>query len=81
MARPAMVDKGIPVTVWLDQDLVDQIDRIGGKIELSRSRFVRNLIAIGLEDAKLCDALGLLTLMRKVEGMRRSKIKNVTLEA
>ena len=67
MARPRKMEKGIPVTLWLDEPVVAEIDRLADQINLSRSRFIRNLVASGLQDAKLMDMMGLFKLMKKIE--------------
>lgn len=67
MARPKKLENGIPVTLWLDETAVSEIDRLADQINLSRSRFIRNLVSSGLQDAKLMDMMGLFKLMKKIE--------------
>ena len=68
MGRAKMVKgEGKQVVIWLGDETVAELDRIAKKIHMSRSRLARNLMEAGLEDARLLDLMGLLTLMHKME--------------
>jgi hypothetical protein len=70
MANTKRVEKGIPITVWLDEGTVTLIDELAGKADMSRSRLVRNLIKVGVDDFKMMDSMGLITVLRKVEAAK-----------
>lgn len=67
MANKRRVEKGISVTVWVDEEMLERIDRLADKVNLSRSRFMRNLVEISLDDLEAMDAVGLVTLLLKIE--------------
>lgn len=67
MARRKTMEKGVPITLWLDESVVVEIDRLADSINLSRSRFIRNLVATGLDDARAMDATGLFKRMKEIE--------------
>lgn len=67
MANTKKVEKGIPITVWLDEDTVTLINDLAEKADMSRSRLVRNLIKVGADELKTMDSWGLITILRKVE--------------
>jgi metal-responsive CopG/Arc/MetJ family transcriptional regulator len=58
--------------IRLNQDLLDEIDKYAVKMELDRSRFVRNLLESGLDDVKLMDKFGIYSLISFV---RKNNIK------
>ncbi|MFZ2447753.1 MAG: ribbon-helix-helix protein, CopG family [Syntrophobacteraceae bacterium] len=70
MANKKKVEKGIPITVWLDEEFVAHIDEMASRADMSRSRLIRNFIKIGAEDFKTLDVIGMLTLVRKVEAAK-----------
>lgn len=71
MANKKLVEKGVHVHLWLDESMVKRIDELANKVELSRSRLVRNLIESGLEDTEVLDMVGILGLVKKYESFRR----------
>lgn len=64
-------DKGITISIYVDSSFVGQVDALADKIGVTRSQMFRNLAVVGYEDAKILDAFGLFTLMRKIEDMRK----------
>ena len=67
MANIKRVEKGTPVTVWLDEDTLELIDGLAEKADMSRSRLLRNLIKVGADELRTMDKWGLIKLMRMVE--------------
>ena len=63
--------KVMTVTTYFDESFVEQLDALADKIGIPRSQMVRNLTMMAYEDAKILDAFGLFTLVRKIEDMRR----------
>lgn len=71
MAKKKMVKgEGKPVVIWVGDETVSELDRLATKLHMSRSRLARNLMECGLEDAKVMDLLGLLSLMHKIETLQ-----------
>ena len=64
MVRPRAQEPKKQFTIMLKPSTVQEIDRLAKKVELSRSQFTANLIEIGLEDAKLFDKSGALSLIK-----------------
>lgn len=62
---------GIRVTVYLDAAFVQRVDVLADKLGVNRSQMLRNLAECGYEDAKLLDAVGLFTLCRKLQDIRK----------
>jgi hypothetical protein len=63
------------VNMYLDVDTICEIDRLAEKVGISRSRLARNLLLMGLDDAKTLDAFGIFTLIRKWESLKGSRGK------
>ena len=60
------------MTIWLDKDLLDRLDRIGSKADIPRSRLLRNMLEVSCEEMETLDGMGLLTAMRQIEkGVKR----------
>jgi len=50
------------ITVQIDTDALKIVDKIRNKYGLSRSEFCSNLVIMGLDDAKLLDGIGLISI-------------------
>lgn len=69
-------------TVQLDPQFVEKIDKLAGKIGVSRSNMMRNLLEAGYDDAMMLDKIGLLAgvkfgqkLIKKIkEGIASGRI-------
>ena len=75
MARPKKSEPKKQYTVMLEPSVVEDIDQIASKLDLSRSQFMGNLIKIGLDDAKVLDTMKALEIL-KFAGDFASKLKN-----
>jgi metal-responsive CopG/Arc/MetJ family transcriptional regulator len=62
MVRPKVKEPKQQYTLMLKPSVVEEIDKLAGKLELSRSQLMSNLIESGLEDAKLLEKIGVLKL-------------------
>ena len=62
MARPKKNVIKKSYSVMLEPDIVKKIDILAKKAGLTRSNFMRNLLITGLDDAKLFDRFGLISL-------------------
>jgi len=63
MARPKAKEAKKQYTVMLKPSVVEEIDRLADKLELSRSQFMSNLIEMGIDDAKGLEKLKVLDLV------------------
>jgi hypothetical protein len=63
MARPKLKEPKQQYTVMLEPSVVKEIDKLAGKIEISRSQMMANLIDMALDDAKILDESGALWVM------------------
>lgn len=63
--------KVVTITTYLDEALVDAIDVLAAKAGITRSQLVRNMVMAAYDDVKLLDAVGLFTLIVKMESARR----------
>jgi len=64
MGRPKAKEAKQQYTVMLRPSVVEEIDKIAGKLGLSRSQFMSNLLEMGLDDARLLQKAGLLKLFQ-----------------
>ena len=56
---PGLPDDKVSVSVILDKKAVEKIDKLAKLLGLSRSKMVRNLAYVGLDEAKVLKSLGL----------------------
>ena len=71
MAKKAKVQ----VTVQLDAEFVEKIDKMAERLSLSRSQVIRNLAVNGYDDAAILEKTGLFSAYKLGEKVVR-KIKN-----
>lgn len=57
MARPKLKEPKKQYTIMLKPSVVEEIDKLAVKLDISRSKFMANLVESGLEDAKVLDKL------------------------
>lgn len=66
MVRPKVDEPKKQFTIMLKPSVVERIDKLAKKLELSRSQFMANLIDMGLEDAEILNKTGALDIIRIV---------------
>ena len=75
MARPKKDEKKIQYTVMLEPSIIKEIKYMAEKAELPAGRFARNLIKSSLEEARLFDKAGIISLVgssrRKMDEFRK----------
>lgn len=64
MARPKIKEAKKQYTVMLKPSMADEIDKLASKVDLTRSHLMENLIAMGLDDAKLLESSGVLWIVK-----------------
>lgn len=67
MGRPKKEKVKVPLTVWVDHEDIQRLDKVSESTGLSRSRMASNLLKAGLEDAEVMDAFGLFSFVRRIE--------------
>ena len=63
MARPKLKEAKKQYTIMLKPSVVNEIDKLAEKLDLTRSQLMGNLVESGLDDAKLFDNLGLFKII------------------
>ncbi len=58
--KPGIEKPGINVSVWMDLEQLESLDRLAAKVGVSRSKMAGNLLKMGLDDAKTLDAWGII---------------------
>jgi hypothetical protein len=53
-------DNQVTISVIIDKEVKELLDKYSKEIDLSTSRFARNLIYIGLDDFKLLKKIGII---------------------
>jgi hypothetical protein len=61
-------------TVKVEKSKIKEIDKFAKKMNMNRSQLIRNLVDTGIDDLKIMNSTGLLTLsLRGVDGLKRVK--------
>jgi len=74
-------ERGMTISLWINQETLEEIDKTAEWADLTRSRFIQNLIDVGLDEMKLFKALGIIKLslisldLRKQWQRARSEIE------
>ncbi len=58
------------VTIYMDPDLLEKVDQLADRMDISRSQMICNLIAMALDDVKMLERLGLIDLAIKLKAFR-----------
>lgn len=59
------------VTISLEPELLQQIDRAADNLDMPRSVFIRNLILVAMDDYKFFENIGLVSFFKKVQSVRK----------
>ena len=51
---------GQTVSIWVDKELVERIDRLADRAGMTRSKLIRNMIEVSLEELELIGKFGML---------------------
>lgn len=68
---PGLPDDKVTISVILEKKAVEEIDKIANKLGLSRSKMVRNLTYMGLDDARLLNKLHIYDAVVSVQILRK----------
>lgn len=70
--RPREIEDGLSFGMKYPADMLARLDRLAGKIGISRSQLIRNLLEIALDDAEVLESLGVFTLASWIRAMKES---------
>ena len=73
MARPRKKEKKIQYTIMLEPSTIDEIKGLADRADVPAGTFARNLLLIGLDDARIFDKAGITRLI----GSSRKKIDEI----
>lgn len=84
MGRPKKKEKKVQFTVMLEPSVINEIKEMSERAELPPGTFARNLLLLGLDDARLFDKAGITRLVassrKKMEELKkRFKIMDLDL--
>jgi metal-responsive CopG/Arc/MetJ family transcriptional regulator len=71
--NPMPTEKGDKqaVTIWIDKDLVERIEKLAQKGDITRSKLITNIIEVGVEEVEAMDKLGIWAVGRVFEDIRQ----------
>jgi predicted DNA-binding protein len=58
------------VTMWLEPEWVERIDRLAEKAELSRARILENIVKMNIEELELVDKVGFFQFSKILKDLR-----------
>ena len=59
------------VTIWIKKDLVEKIDSLAEKGDLTRSKLISNLVEVGVEELTIMNKVGLWAMAKIYEDIRQ----------
>jgi metal-responsive CopG/Arc/MetJ family transcriptional regulator len=59
------------VTIWINKGLVDRIEKLAQKGDLTRSKLITNIIEVGVEELEIMNKLGIWATLRVFEDIRQ----------
>jgi len=71
------VEKGekMAVTIWIDKETIEEIDRIAERINLTRSKLIANIVDANLIEVQIMDKTGLLQAMSWFQDLKEKIAK------
>lgn len=73
-------DDKVTMSVVIDREVKEIIEKAAKELDISASKFARNLIYVGLDDYKLCKKVGMIraslafrALMETLKGAKKKK--------
>jgi len=67
---PKETENKMAVTVWLDKSLVERIDKLAEKGELTRSKLIANMIEVTTDELEIVKTVGIFTLAKIFRDMK-----------
>ncbi len=59
------------VTIWINKGLVERIEKLAVKGDLTRSKLITNIIEVGVEELEVMNKFGLWSTARIFENIRQ----------
>jgi len=59
------------VTIWVDKALVERLEVLAAKGDITRSKLITNLVEVGAEELEVMNKLGLWATARVFEDIRQ----------
>ena len=64
------MEKKKRVNIYIDERVLERVDKAAKRLEISRSQMIENFCAVGLMDYDLLTKTGLLSLLKKASDFR-----------
>lgn len=58
----AKKERGMALSLWMNQETLNEIDKTAEWAKIKRSKFIQNLIEVGIEEMKVFKSLGIIKL-------------------
>lgn len=65
-------DDKVTMSVVIDREVKELIEQYAKELDLSASKFARNLIYVGLDDYKLCKKVGIIAVGKMFRNLMQS---------
>jgi len=59
------------VTIWIDKGLVDRLEVLAAKGDITRSKLITNIVEVGVEELEVMNKLGIWATARVFEDIRQ----------
>jgi len=69
---PKETEDKMAVTVWLDKSLVERIDKLAEKGELTRSKLIANMIEVTTGELELMKTVGIYAIAKIFRDMKEA---------
>lgn len=61
----------------MEDEEIEAIDKLANKFDLSRSQFLRNLVLVGLDEAKVLNGIGILQIAKVAKEVKRKFLNDI----
>lgn len=58
------------VTIWMEPEWIERIDRLAEKAEITRSQLIVNIVKMNVEELELVDKVGIFTFSKVLRDLR-----------
>ena len=74
--------RDIKFEVRFSKEEMERIEKIAKKLNMPKSRFIRNMALVGLQDAELLNRIGAFDLVKMIEKLREKALgtKDINLD-
>jgi len=66
------------IAITIESEMLEEIDKMAEKLKLNRSKFIENLLSVGLADAQVLKTVGLVDLAMLVIRMKNGLDKRLS---